>query len=70
MLMSLNEKNTMSEWQKKVQTLISFMRFDGFYNCAVHVSKKENANKRGDRMKKRWWGGNGSDAMFIREFVY
>ena len=47
------------------------MRFDGFYNCAVHVSKKENSNKRGDRMKKKAMrGGNGSDAMFIREFVY
>ena len=39
---------------KKVQTLISLpLRLcDGFYNCAVHVSKKENSNKRGDRMKK------------------
>ena len=71
--MSLNEKNTMSEWQKKVQTLISLpLRLcDGFYNCAVHVSKKENSNKRGDRMKKKVIRGeNDSAAIFIRDFVY
>ena len=52
--MSLNEKKYYVGMTKKVQTLISLpLRLcDGFYNCAVHVSKKENSNKRGDRMKK------------------
>ena len=71
--MSFNEKSTMSEWQKKVQTLISLpLRLcDGFYDCAVHVSKKENSNKRGDRMKKKAIRGeNDSAAMFIGDFVY
>ena len=60
------------EWQKRVQTLISLpLRLcDGFYNCAVHVSKKKNSNKRGDSMKKGDKGENDSAAMFIRDFVY